>query len=313
MLHVVHHADYMAPQPERGTFKFDKYWLVMEELRRSGAAITEHAPEPMPRAWLEAVHCPAYVDEVFRAAVPQHKERRIGFPVTAAIVSRVRHTNGGTWLAAQLARDHGYAANSAAGSHHALHDTGAGYCVFNDLAVTANRLLAEGDARRVLIVDCDVHQGDGTASLTAGREDIFTLSLHAEKNFPVRKARSSRDVGLPDGVDDEGYMEALTRHLPEVMADFAPDFVLYQAGVDPHHADKLGRLALTDAGLALRDRFVISESRQRGLPVASALGGGYDDDPRAVAARHAASMLAMADENTRWSDIAGRQAGNSPP
>lgn len=313
MLHVVHHADYMAPQPERGTFKFDKYWLVMEELRRSGAAITEHAPEPMPRAWLEAVHCPAYVDEVFRAAVPLHKERRIGFPVTPAIVSRVRHTNGGTWLAALLAREHGYAANSAAGSHHALHDTGAGYCVFNDLAVTANRLLAEGHARRVLIVDCDVHQGDGTASLTAGREDIFTLSLHAEKNFPVRKARSSRDVGLPDGVDDEGYMEALTRHLPEVMADFAPDFVLYQAGVDPHHADKLGRLALTDAGLALRDRFVISESRQRGLPVASALGGGYGDDPRAVAARHAASMLAMADENTRWRDTAGRQAGNSPP
>lgn len=313
MLHVVHHADYMAPKPERGTFKFDKYWLVMEELRRSGAAITEHAPEPMPRAWLEAVHCPAYVDEVFRAAVPQHKERRIGFPVTPAIVSRVRHTNGGTWLAAQLAREHGYAANSAAGSHHALHDTGAGYCVFNDLAVTANRLLAEGDARRVLIVDCDVHQGDGTASLTAGREDIFTLSLHAEKNFPVRKARSSRDVGLPDGVDDEGYMEALTRHLPEVMADFTPDFVLYQAGVDPHHADKLGRLALTDAGLALRDRFVIREARQRGLPVASALGGGYGDDPRAVAARHAASMLAMADENTRWSDTAGRQAGNSPP
>lgn len=313
MLHVVHHADYTAPKPERGTFKFDKYWLVMEELRRSGAAITEHAPEPMPRAWLEAVHCPAYVDEVFRAAVPQHKERRIGFPVTPAIVSRVRHTNGGTWLAAQLARDHGYAANSAAGSHHALHDTGAGYCVFNDLAVTAHRLLAEGHAQRVLIVDCDVHQGDGTASLTAGRENIFTLSLHAEKNFPVRKARSSRDVGLPDGVDDEGYMEALTRHLPEVMADFAPDFVLYQAGVDPHRADKLGRLALTDAGLALRDRFVIRESRQRGLPVASALGGGYGDDPRAVAARHAASMLAMADENTRWSDTAGRQAGNSPP
>jgi acetoin utilization deacetylase AcuC-like enzyme len=212
----------------------------------------------------------------------------------------VRHTNGGTWLAAQLARRHGYAANSAAGSHHALHDTGAGYCVFNDLAVTANRLIAQGDARRVLIVDCDVHQGDGTASLTAGREDIFTLSLHAEKNFPVRKARSSRDVGLPDGVDDDGYMAALTHHLPEVMADFAPDFVIYQAGVDPHAEDKLGRLALTDAGLMLRDRFVVREARRRALPVASALGGGYGDDPRIVAARHAASMLAMADENGRW-------------
>jgi acetoin utilization deacetylase AcuC-like enzyme len=299
MLHVVHHADYMVSRPERGTFRFDKYYLVMEELRASGAAITEHAPAPMPREWLEAVHCPEYVDQVLRAEVPRDKERRIGFPVTPAITNRVRHTNGGTWLAAQLARQHGYAANSAAGSHHALHDTGAGYCVFNDLAVTANRLIAEQHAGRVLIVDCDVHQGDGTASLTAGRADIFTLSLHAEKNFPVRKARSSRDVALPDGVDDDGYMEALTRHLREVIGEFAPDFVLYQAGVDPHVDDKLGRLALSDAGLEARDRFVVREARRLGLPIASALGGGYGDDARAVAARHAASMLAMAAENAR--------------
>jgi acetoin utilization deacetylase AcuC-like enzyme len=300
MLHVVHHADYMAPRPDRGSFRFDKYYLVMEELRASGAPITEHAPEPMPREWLEAVHCPDYVDEVFRAEVPHHKERRIGFPVTPAIASRVRYTSGGTWLAAQIARTHGYAANSAAGSHHALHDTGAGYCVFNDLAVTANRLLAGGHAARVLIVDLDVHQGDGTASLTAGRADIFTLSLHAEKNFPVRKARSSRDVALADGTDDDGFMEALTRHLPEIMADFAPDFVLYQAGVDPHVDDKLGRLALSDEGLAMRDRFVVSEARRRGLPIASALGGGYGDDPRRVAARHAASMLTMAAQNAAF-------------
>lgn len=300
MLHVVHHADYMAPRPERGSFRFDKYFLVMEELRASGAPITEHAPEPMPREWLEAVHCHDYVDEVFRAEVPGHKERRIGFPVTAAIASRVRHTSGGTWLAAQLARTHGYAANSAAGSHHALYDTGAGYCVFNDLAVTANRLLAEGHAARVLIVDLDVHQGDGTASLTAGRADIFTLSLHAEKNFPVRKARSSRDVALADGTDDDGYMEALTRYLPDILADFSPDLVLYQAGVDPHVDDKLGRLALSDEGLAARDRFVVSEVRRRGLPIASALGGGYGDDPRLVAARHAASMLTMATQNAAF-------------
>jgi acetoin utilization deacetylase AcuC-like enzyme len=300
MLHVVHHADYMAPRPERGTFKFDKYFLVMEELRASGAAITEHAPAPMEREWLEAVHCPDYVNEVFCVAVPRHKERRIGFPVTPAIVSRVRHSNGGTWLAAQLAREHGYAANSAAGSHHALSDTGAGYCVFNDLAVTANRLIAQRHAARVLIVDLDVHQGDGTASLTAGREDVFTLSLHAEKNFPVRKARSSRDVALPDGLDDDGYMAALTRHLPEVMAQFSPDFVLYQAGVDPHKDDKLGRLALSDDGLEARDRFVISQARRCGLPIASALGGGYGDDSRAVAARHARSMLIMAEENRKF-------------
>ncbi|WP_173425740.1 histone deacetylase [Aurantiacibacter marinus] len=284
----------MAPQPTRGSFKFDKYYLVMEALRSSGFAITEHAPDPMPRAWLEAVHCPDYVEQVFNANVPRDKERRIGFPVTERIASRVRHTNGGTWLAAKLAMVHGFAANSAAGSHHALHDTGAGYCVFNDLAVTANRLLAEGDARRVLIVDCDVHQGDGTASLMAGREDVFTLSFHAEKNFPARKARSTLDVALPDGVGDYTYLEMLEQHLPGIMESFSPDIVLYQAGVDPHEDDKLGRLALSDAGLVARDRYVVDQAYGKGLPIASALGGGYGTDQRKVAARHARSMLAMA-------------------
>ena len=293
----------MAPRPTRGTFKFDKYHLVMEALRASGAAITEHAPEPMPREWLEAVHDPEYVDEVFRAEVPRDKERRIGFPVTARIRDRVRHTNGGTWLAAILAKRHGYAANSAAGSHHALADTGAGYCVFNDLAVASNRLIAEGEVSRILIVDLDVHQGDGTASLTAGREDIFTLSLHAEKNFPVRKARSSLDIGLPDGVDDDGYMATLGTHLPAVMREFAPDLVLYQAGVDPHEGDKLGRLSLSDAGLTARDRYVVRQARERSIPIASALGGGYGDDQSEVAGRHARSMLAMADENTAVSRL----------
>ncbi len=291
----------MAPRPDRGSFKFDKYYLVMEELRASGSPITEHAPDPMPREWLEAVHCPDYVEQVFTATVPREKERRIGFPVTPHIASRVRHTNGGTWLAAQLAMEHGYAANSAAGSHHALHDTGAGYCVFNDLAVASNRLIAQGDANRVLIVDCDVHQGDGTASLTALRDDIFTLSIHAEKNFPVRKARSNLDIGLADGTDDDGYMEALEKALPPLIEDFAPDIVLYQAGVDPHLDDKLGRLALTGEGLDARDRFVVSQARSRALPIASALGGGYGEDQRVVARRHAASMLAMADENRLYS------------
>jgi len=303
MLHVVHHADYMAPQPERGTFKFDKYYLVMEALRTSGFAVTEHAPIPMPRAWLEAVHCPDYVEQVFAADVPREKERRIGFPVTPHIASRVRHTNGGTWLAAKLAMEHGYAANSAAGSHHALHDTGAGYCVFNDLAVTANRLIAEGDAQRVLIVDLDVHQGDGTASLLAGREDVFTLSLHAERNFPARKARSTHDVGLPDAMDDGAYLAVLTAHLPDIIDQFSPDIVLYQAGVDPHVDDKLGRLALTGEGLIARDRLVLHEARKRGIPVASALGGGYGADQRQIAARHACSMLAMAYPQVNPADL----------
>ncbi|MDE1467195.1 histone deacetylase family protein [Aurantiacibacter sp. D1-12] len=303
MLHVVHHADYMAPKPERGTFKFDKYYLVMEALRTSGFAVTEHAPEPSPRGWLEAVHCPDYVEQVFTASVPREKERRIGFPVTPHIASRVRHTNGGTWLAAMLAKEHGYAANSAAGSHHALHDTGAGYCVFNDLAVTANRLIASGEAKRVLIIDLDVHQGDGTASLLAGREDVFTLSFHAEKNFPARKARSTLDVALQDKIGDEAYLAELERHIPAVLSAFAPDFVLYQAGVDPHGDDKLGRLSLSDEGLINRDRYVLEQVRLLGLPIASALGGGYGEDQCEVAARHARSMLAMAFPDTEPEDL----------
>ena len=293
----------MAPAPTRGTFRFDKYMAVMAALRESSYPVTEHAPLPMPRRWLEAVHCPDYVEQVFTASVPHEKERRIGFPVTPHIAQRVQHTNGGTWLAAQLARRHGYAANSAAGSHHALYDTGAGYCVFNDLAVAANRLIAEGDAERILIVDLDVHQGDGTASLTAGREDIFTLSLHAEKNFPVRKANSSLDIALPDGVDDDGYLEALDRHLPKVIEAFQPDLVLYQAGVDAHAEDKLGRLALSDEGLDRRDNYVISAIRSRCLPVASSLGGGYGKDPHVIGGRHARSMIACARTNTAFAPL----------
>ena len=290
----------MAPAPTRGTFRFDKYMAVMVALREADYPVTEHAPQPMPRRWLEEVHSPDYVEEVFTASVPQAKERRIGFPVTPHIAQRVAHTNGGTWLAAQLAKQHGYAANSAAGSHHALYDTGAGYCVFNDLAVASNRLIAEGDAQRILIVDLDVHQGDGTASLTAMRDDIFTLSLHAEKNFPVRKARSSLDVPLPDGTDDDGFMEALDRHLPRVIDSFAPDLVLYQAGVDVHRDDRLGRLALSDDGLDRRDTYVTQTVRERGLPMASALGGGYGKDPIIVGARHARSMLACARTNAQF-------------
>ena len=289
----------MAPAPTRGTFRFDKYRAVMVALRESGEPITEHAPQPMPRTWLEAVHDPAYVAEVFAAAVPAIKERRIGFPVTPHIAARVAHTSGGTWLAAQLARRHGYAANSAAGSHHALHDTGAGYCVFNDLAVTASRLLAEGDARRVLIVDLDVHQGDGTASLLAGREGCATYSIHAEKNFPVRKARSTLDVPLSDGIGDDEYLSVLEWTLAPMLDDFAPDLILYQAGVDPFAGDRLGRLAVSEDGLVARERLVAGLARTRGVPLASTVGGGYGDDVMAIARRHVRAILTLGEAFAR--------------
>jgi acetoin utilization deacetylase AcuC-like enzyme len=290
MLHIVHHPGYLTPPPASGGFPASKYNLLMTTLDRLDVPQSRHIPEPMPRAWLEGVHDPAYVAQVIAAAVPPDKERRIGFPVTPSVALRAQLTPGGTWLAARLALQHGFAANTAGGSHHALHDAGAGYCVFNDLAIAAHRLVAEGDARRILIIDCDVHQGDGTASLLAGRAEIATYSIHAEKNFPARKARSTLDVPLPDGTGDAAYLDALAATLNPLIDGFDPDLILYQGGVDPHAEDRLGRLALTDTGLAARDGFVAGEARRRGIPLAGTPGGGYGVDKASIAGRHAATI-----------------------
>jgi acetoin utilization deacetylase AcuC-like enzyme len=291
MIHVVHHPDYVAPAPARSGYQWNKNGLVSDLLRAQGARIAWHVPEPAPRTLIEAVHCPGYVAEVIAARVPREKERRIGFPVTPEVARRAQAVPGGTLLAARLAREHGFAANTAGGSHHALPDTGAGYCVFNDLAIAAAALAGEGE--RVLVVDCDVHQGDGTAALLTGRPDIATYSIHAEKNFPVRKARSTLDVALADGVEDEEYLETLARTLVPLVDGFRPTLILYQAGVDPHIGDRLGRLALSYAGLEERDRWIGALARSRGLPLASALGGGYGADGLEVAARHVRSILAL--------------------
>lgn len=293
MIRIVHHPAYVAPAPARSQYQWNKNGLVRDLLLAKGTRFSWHEPEAMPRNWLEIVHDPDYVAQVLEARVPREKERRIGFPVTPQVGLRAQMVPGGTWLAAMLAQRYGFAANTAGGSHHALADTGAGFCVFNDLALAAVRLLEEGDAQRVLIVDCDVHQGDGTAALTAGHAGIATYSIHAEKNFPVRKARSTVDVGLPDGVDDDGYMAALRDTLLPLLDGFAPDLVLYQAGVDPWAEDRLGRLGLSREGLAVRDRWIGATMRERGVPFASALGGGYGVDALEVAERHVASILAL--------------------
>ncbi|MBA4773021.1 MAG: histone deacetylase [Sphingomonas sp.] len=292
MIAVVHHPDYVAPASPRSAYQWNKNGLVRDLLAASGTAIDWHQPVPMPQRWLEAVHDPGYVAEVVAARVPAPKERRIGFPVTPQVARRAVMVPGGTYLAARLAIDRGFAANSAGGSHHALAETGAGYCVFNDLAIAAVRLVQEGFGP-VLIVDCDVHQGDGTAALTAGWPDIATYSIHAEKNFPARKARSTVDVALPDGAADEPYLEALATTLVPLMERFRPRIILYQAGVDPYGGDRLGRLNLSADGLIAREQMVAGMARARGVPLASTLGGGYGADALEVAQRHVASLLAL--------------------
>ena len=293
VIHVVHHPDYVAPAPARSTYRWNKNGLIRDLLDAAGDQVIWHRPDAIPIDWLEAVHDPAYVDEVLRAAVPAIKARRIGFPITPAVARRAAVVPGGTWLAAMLALDHGFAANTAGGSHHALHDTGAGYCVFNDLAIAAVRLVEERTVRRLLVIDCDVHQGDGTASLLAGRPDIATYSIHADKNFPARKARSTLDVALGDGIGDDQYLATLAATVTPLIDSFRPDLVLYQAGVDPFADDRLGRLALTRDGLVARERLVASLLRTRGIPVASTVGGGYGDDALEIAQRHVTAILTL--------------------
>ncbi|GAA3722046.1 histone deacetylase [Sphingomonas cynarae] len=293
VIHVVHHPAYVTEAPARSTYRWGKNGAIRDLLVAEGERIAWHLPEPMPAAWLEATHDPDYVAEVLTAQVPHAKERRIGFPVTPVVATRAAAVPGGTYLAALLAMAHGFAANTAGGSHHALPDTGAGYCVFNDLAVAAIRLVEEGRVDRVLIVDVDVHQGDGTAVLTAGRPEIATYSIHAEKNFPARKARSTLDVPLADRIGDADYLATLEQTLVPLLDDMRPQLILYQAGVDPFGGDRLGRLDLTLAGLVARERLVARLARERGVPVACTVGGGYGDDVMAIARRHVHAILTL--------------------
>jgi acetoin utilization deacetylase AcuC-like enzyme len=286
---IVFHPDYLAPLRRGHPFPMSKYGYLRAALvaRRllpeSGGYL---APAPVSIARAAAVHDLGYVERVATQRLTPAEERAIGLPNTAAVARRAFLSAAGTLLAARLALEHGLACNMAGGSHHAGPDGGAGYCVFNDVAIAAQALLDEGRAARVLVVDCDVHQGDGTARIFAGRRDVLTLSLHGERNYPARKATSHLDYPLPDRLADRPYLEVLAHGLAAVEA-FHPDLVFYNAGVDPHGDDRLGRLALTDAGLRARDALVLAWARARGFPVASVLGGGYDRDPDRLAARHA--------------------------
>lgn len=281
----VHHPEYVAPLPDGHSFPMNKYgWLAGLLKAELDAAFLD--PEPIPLHWARAAHGAAYADAVAAQSVGADVERVIGFPVTDRVARRSMLATGGTWLAAKLALEHGLACNTAGGSHHAGPEGGAGYCVFNDVAIAALRLLEEGDAHRILVVDCDVHQGDGTAKIFAGDNRVFTFSLHGEKNFPVRKAASDLDIGLPDGTGDADYLRTLEDILPELIARTHPDLIFYNAGVDPHQDDRLGRLALTDDGLAARDAYVLQTARAAHVPTVGVLGGGYGNDSKVIAARH---------------------------
>jgi acetoin utilization deacetylase AcuC-like enzyme len=300
-LPVVHHPAFTAPMPAGHRFPMAKFGRVMALLLEDAVVAPEdvQVPELAPPAWLELAHTPGYVGAVLDQSLDAAAVRRIGLPITAAVARRARAACAGTVLTARLALARGLACNTAGGSHHAFRDHGSGFCVFNDVAVAARLLLAEGAVERVMVVDLDVHQGDGTAAIFADEPRVFTLSLHCRTNFPLRKQTSDLDLGLEAGLEDDAYLRLLEDHLPGLLEDVRPDLVVFNAGVDPHVDDRLGRLALSEAGLVARERLVLESCLRRGVPVAGVLGGGYAPDLEQLARLHTILHRVAAEEFVR--------------
>jgi len=280
---------FVLPLPEGHKFPMAKYSRLRERILAEGIV----APDDLHEAPLAAiddlllVHDHGYVNTVLNGTVPREIQRRIGFPWSPQMVERSRRSVGATIAAAHAALDDGAAANLAGGTHHAFADRGEGFCVFNDVAVAARVLQRDELARRIAIVDLDVHQGNGTAAIFAGDAAVFTFSMHGDKNFPFKKELSNLDVPLADGTGDEEYLSLLRRHLPDVLNRHQPDFVFYLAGADPFEGDRLGRLKMTIDGLRRRDEIVMEACTQARLPVAISMSGGYANDIDAIVTIHA--------------------------
>ncbi|MEL6201772.1 MAG: histone deacetylase [Pseudomonadota bacterium] len=290
VLPIVHSPAYDADFDPAHRFPMGKYSELARVLVEDGLASpgTFIVPEPAPTSWVKRAHADEYVDQVYDFNVPTDIQKAIGFELTHKAILRAQCATTGTVLAARAALEHGVACNSAGGSHHAHRLHGAGFCTFNDVAVAAHYLLAEEAVRQIMVVDLDVHQGDGTADIFANDPRVFSASIHAENNYPTDKKASDFDLGLPNGLDDIHYLKTLALALEELRAVApTPDIVFFNAGVDVHADDRLGKLALTDQGIEKRERLVFSHFHHRGIPVCGVIGGGYSRDVRALAKRHA--------------------------
>jgi acetoin utilization deacetylase AcuC-like enzyme len=244
------------------------------------------APTLPPTEWLELVHDPAYIQAYYTGTLDPKAQRRIGLPWSPELVNRTCIALGGSILTAKLAIEYGIACNTAGGTHHAFANMGSGFCIFNDLAIASRIIQKLGLAKKILIVDLDVHQGDGTAAIFTGDSSVFTFSMHCEINFPSRKQDSDLDIPLREGMEDAEYLTTLAQYLPDLLSQVKPDLVLYDAGVDPHINDRLGKLALTNTGIFDRDFYVLDTCVSQGYPVACVIGGGYAEDLSSLVYRH---------------------------
>lgn len=284
-----YHDDYVIPLPPRHSFPMPKFAHLRGILAGEGLVPPCRVMEPAEASWadLRLVHTEGYLAALATGGLSRDEERRMGLPWSPALVRRSRLAVQGTINAAWAALEDGLAANLAGGTHHAFPERGEGFCVLNDVAVAARAMLRARRVARVLVIDLDVHQGNGTAHAFKDDDRVFTFSMHGEKNFPLRKERSDLDVPLPDGMTDGEYLAVLEDHLESVFERSRPDLVFYVQGVDVAAGDKFGRLRLTRSGIAARDQRVLREVRARGVAAVLLLGGGYASTPRETADLHA--------------------------
>lgn len=289
MLKIAWSAVYAHPLPENHRFPMLKYELLPEQLLYEGTVNQENffEPEPLAENYITNTHDTSYWTRLKNLELARAEIRRTGFPLSARLVRREVTIAQGTIQAALFALQYGIAMNIAGGTHHAFSNRGEGFCLLNDIAIAANYLLEKGLCQQVLVIDLDVHQGNGTAEIFREKSAVFTFSMHGEKNYPMHKEKSDLDVALPDGTGDESYLKKLRDDLPRLLDQLRPDFIFYQAGVDVLATDKLGRLALSMEGCRERDAFVLKTCRENNIPVAASMGGGYSEKIARIVEAHA--------------------------
>lgn len=307
-MHAYYADHFVLPLPEGHRFPMRKYSRLRDRLTQELSGVQMHEAPAASDGELALVHTPAYIQGVSAGTLDAAAQREIGFPWSAAMAERARRSVGASVAAARVALSQGVAGNLAGGTHHAYAHKGGGFCVFNDIAVTARLMQAEAwrmrkQPFRVAVIDLDVHQGNGTAHIFANDPTVFTLSLHGEKNFPFRKEPSDLDVGLPDGCTDAPYMQALHQALQSLDDRFEPHLVIYLAGADPHEGDRLGRLKLTADGMQSRDRAVMDWAWQRRLPVMLCMGGGYGHDIETTVAMQVQTWCVAMAYWRRWHNL----------
>lgn len=280
MIRVAWNEKYAHPLPDNHRFPMEKYQLVPEQLEHEGTVDSDafFSPQPLSESQILSIHDAEYWRRLKGLELSRQEERKTGFPHSHALIDRELMIMGGTLQCARYALENGVALNVAGGTHHAYADRGEGFCLLNDLALAAQVLLDEGKVQRALVVDLDVHQGNGTAKIFQGRPEVITFSMHGASNYPMHKESSDLDVPLADGIDDRAYLKLLRENLPRIMDQSEPDLVLYQCGVDILNTDKLGRLGVTEGGCRERDRTVFEACHRNDVSVVCAMGGGYSPE-----------------------------------